>query len=48
MDYVSIIVNEDAAHSAINDLGMLGIIQFTDVSGRVFNGLGGAVPGNRA
>lgn len=32
MDYVSIIVNEDAAHSAINDLGMLGIIQFTDVS----------------
>ena len=32
MEYVSLIVNEDAAHAAINDLGMLGIIQFTDVS----------------
>ena len=36
MDYVSLIVNEDAAHSAINDLGLLGIIQFTDV--RAFAG----------
>ena len=32
MEYVSIIVNEDAAHACINDLGMLGLIQFTDVS----------------
>ena len=32
MEYVSLIVNEDAAHGAVNDLGMLGIIQFTDVS----------------
>jgi len=32
MEYVSLIVNEDAAHGAANDLGMLGIIQFTDVS----------------
>jgi V-type H+-transporting ATPase subunit a len=31
MEYVSLIVNEDAAHGAVNDLGMLGIIQFTDV-----------------
>ena len=32
MEYVSLIVNEDAAHAAVNDLGMLGVIQFTDVS----------------
>lgn len=32
MDYVSFILNEDAAHSCINDLGLLGIVQFTDVS----------------
>jgi len=34
MEYVSLIVNEDAAHGAVNDLGMLGIIQFTDVRGK--------------
>ncbi|TFJ82104.1 hypothetical protein NSK_006769 [Nannochloropsis salina CCMP1776] len=32
MEYVSLIVNEDAAHGAVNDLGMLGIIQFTDLN----------------
>jgi V-type H+-transporting ATPase subunit a len=32
MKYVSLIVNEDAAHSCVNDLGLLGVIQFTDVS----------------
>lgn len=38
MEYVSLIVNEDAAHGAVNDLGMLGIIQFTDV--RTWGGKG--------
>ncbi|CAM9510331.1 unnamed protein product, partial [Hapterophycus canaliculatus] len=32
MSYVSIIVNEDAAHSCISDLGKLGMIQFTDLN----------------
>lgn len=32
MAYVSIIVNEDAAHSCIADLGRLGTIQFTDLN----------------
>lgn len=32
MDYVSLIVNEDAAHDCLSELGVLGVIQFTDVS----------------
>lgn len=32
MAYVSIIVNEDAAHQCISDLGKLGMIQFTDLN----------------
>ncbi len=32
MDYVSLIVNEDAAHDCLSELGALGVIQFTDVS----------------
>ena len=32
MEYVSLIVNEDAAHQCLTDLGKLGVIQFTDVS----------------
>jgi vacuolar-type H+-ATPase subunit I/STV1 len=32
MDYISLIVNEDAAHDCLADLGNLGVIQFTDVS----------------
>lgn len=32
MCYVSIIVNEDAAHPCISDLGKLGMIQFTDLN----------------
>lgn len=32
MAYVSIIVNEDAAHSCISDLGKLGCVQFTDLN----------------
>lgn len=31
MEYVSLIVNEDAAHDCLADLGKLGVIQFTDV-----------------
>jgi V-type H+-transporting ATPase subunit a len=35
MEYISIIMNEDAAHDCLADLGKLGVIQFTDVrSGR--------------
>jgi V-type H+-transporting ATPase subunit a len=34
MDYVSLIVNEDAAHDCLSELGSLGVIQFTDVSRR--------------
>jgi hypothetical protein len=34
MDYVSLIVNEDAAHDCLSELGALGVIQFTDVSRR--------------
>ena len=33
MEYISIIMNEDAAHDGLADLGKLGAIQFTDVSG---------------
>ena len=32
MKYISLIVNEDAAHDCLADLGKLGVIQFTDVS----------------
>lgn len=32
MEYISLIVNEDAAHDCLADLGNLGVIQFTDVS----------------
>jgi V-type H+-transporting ATPase subunit a len=31
MEYISLIVNEDAAHDCLADLGKLGVIQFTDV-----------------
>ncbi len=31
MEYISLIVNEDAAHDCLADLGNLGAIQFTDV-----------------
>jgi vacuolar-type H+-ATPase subunit I/STV1 len=31
MEYISIIMNEDAAHDCLADLGKLGAIQFTDV-----------------
>jgi hypothetical protein len=39
MEYISLIVNEDAAHNCLADLGTLGVIQFTDVSG-FFSGPG--------
>jgi V-type H+-transporting ATPase subunit a len=32
MEYISLIVNEDAAHDCLADLGKIGAIQFTDVS----------------
>ena len=32
MEYISLIVNEDAAHDCLADLGKLSAIQFTDVS----------------
>ena len=32
MEYISLIVNEDAAHDCLSDLGRIGVIQFTDVS----------------
>jgi V-type H+-transporting ATPase subunit a len=32
MEYISLIMNEDAAHDCLGDLGKLGVIQFTDVS----------------
>lgn len=31
MEYISLIVNEDAAHDCVQKLGDLGVIQFTDV-----------------
>jgi V-type H+-transporting ATPase subunit a len=34
MEYISLIVNEDAAHDCLADLGNLGVIQFTDVRSR--------------
>jgi vacuolar-type H+-ATPase subunit I/STV1 len=36
MEYISLIVNEDAAHDCLGDLGKLGVIQFTDVSSAAF------------
>ena len=32
MEYISLIVNEDAAHDCLADLGKLSVVQFTDVS----------------
>ena len=32
MEYISLIMNEDAAHDCLADLGKMGILQFTDVS----------------
>jgi len=32
MEYISLIVNQDAAHDTLADLGSLGVVQFTDVS----------------
>ncbi|EEC46834.1 predicted protein [Phaeodactylum tricornutum CCAP 1055/1] len=32
MEYISLIVNEDAAHDCLADLGKLGVIQFTDLN----------------
>ena len=31
MEYISIIMNEDAAHECLSTLGKFGAIQFTDV-----------------
>ena len=36
MEYISLIVNEDAAHDCLADLGKLGVIQFTDVSSIIY------------
>jgi vacuolar-type H+-ATPase subunit I/STV1 len=33
MEYISIIMNEDAARDCLADLGKIGAIQFTDVRG---------------
>lgn len=32
MEYVSMIINEDVAHSCLSDLGKLGVLQFTDLN----------------
>mmetsp|Transcript_13957 Transcript_13957/g.15823 ORF Transcript_13957/g.15823 Transcript_13957/m.15823 type:complete len:101 (-) Transcript_13957:242-544(-) len=32
MEYISLIMNEDAAHDCLADLGKLGVIQFTDLN----------------
>eukprot|EP00531_Pseudo-nitzschia_arenysensis_P006057 CAMPEP_0116141410 /NCGR_PEP_ID=MMETSP0329-20121206/14369_1 /TAXON_ID=697910 /ORGANISM="Pseudo-nitzschia arenysensis, Strain B593" /LENGTH=852 /DNA_ID=CAMNT_0003636595 /DNA_START=64 /DNA_END=2622 /DNA_ORIENTATION=+ len=32
MEYVSLILNEDAAHNCLADLGKMGIVQFTDLN----------------
>eukprot|EP00934_Nitzschia_sp_Nitz4_P008961 Nitzschia sp. Nitz4//scaffold21_size171442//20095//22959//NITZ4_002144-RA/size171442-snap-gene-0.66-mRNA-1//1//CDS//3329542360//8951//frame0 len=32
MEYISIIINEDAAHDCLSDLGSLGVLQFTDLN----------------
>ena len=41
MEYISIVLNEDASHDCLAQLGTLGAIQFTDVRylGRLFFGL---------
>ena len=39
MEYISLIVNEDAAHDCLADLGKLSAIQFTDVSVARLDGL---------
>lgn len=36
MKYISLIVNEDAAHDCLADLGRMGVIQFTDVSSLLY------------
>jgi hypothetical protein len=36
MEYISLIMNEDAAHDCLADLGKMGVIQFTDVSFTMF------------
>ena len=36
MEYVSLIVNEDAARDCLSELGALGVLQFTDVSLTVY------------
>lgn len=37
MEYISIIINEDASRDCLSDLGKLGVIQFTDASFYYFN-----------
>jgi hypothetical protein len=32
MEYIQVILNEDAAHDVLLDLGNKGVMQFTDVS----------------
>lgn len=32
MEYISLIMNEDAAHDCLADLGKMGVIQFTDLN----------------
>jgi len=32
MEYISLIVNQDAAHGCLGDLGKIGVIQFTDLN----------------
>lgn len=39
MEYISLIVNEDAAHDCLADLGKLGVIQFSDVSSGLLKSL---------
>lgn len=39
MEYISLIINEDASHDCLADLGKLGVIQFTDVSNVKVQGL---------
>ena len=32
MEYTSLILNEDAAHGCLDDLGKVSVVQFTDVN----------------
>ena len=32
MEYITLILNEDAAHACLANIGKMGILQFTDVS----------------